>query len=462
MRSRGTFILLAILAGLVAYYYFVEIKGGQRKQQAKEKSEKLLTLEEDEIQTITLIRSQDTVVLERADDDGWTMSEPLQTDADASAVDDFLSELASAKAERDIDTQESLAGFGLAPPAYTVIVASKKQETDTLRVGDKNPTDRYLFVLSSKKPGVVLTGTQLETHLEKDIFAFRDKSVLRFRKEDVSQIELQRQGMEDIRISRQGDGWQIVSPLETQADRYAVDNLVNRIHDAKAARFEAEAIQSREAYGLQNPWIDVTLTLEPEKDRRQLLIGKQKESNRFYAHDTSREPVFTVDTMLVAELKKRLFDIRDKTVAAFERDSVCTIEIMYADTLTLTFRMDEEDAWRLSSPVEAKAIQWKVTGILSDIAYLKATSFVGPVSSDLARYGLENPQIDVFLKDTETNTLARVKIGHCTGEDDVYVMNVLTDWIYTTEDNIIGRLTFDLQEISETEASSDDLTEGSS
>jgi hypothetical protein len=462
MKRRGTFILLAILAGLLAYYYFVEIKGGQRKQEAKEKSEKLLTLEQDEIQTITLIRPQDTVVLERADDDGWRMSKPLQTDADASAVDDLLSALANAKAERDIDTQENLAGFGLEPPKYTVIVASKEQETDTLRVGHKNPTDRYLFVLSSKKPGVVLTGTQLETHLDKDVFAFRDKSVLRFQKEDVSQIELQRKGMENIRISRQGDAWQIVSPLETQADRYAVDNLVNRIYNAKAARFEAEAIQNREAYGLRNPWIKVTLTLEPEKTRKRLLIGKQKETNRFYAYDTSREPVFTVDTMLVAELKKRLFDIRDKTVATFERDSVRTIEIMYEDTLTLAFQMDDEDAWWLSSPVEAKAIQWKVTGILSDIAYLKATSFVGQVSSGLARYGLENPQIDVFLKDAGTKTLARVKIGHRAGEGDVYVMNVLTHWIYKTEDNIIGRLTFDIQAISETEVSSDDSTEGSS
>jgi len=462
MRSRGTFILLAVLAGLLAYYYFVEIKGGQRKQEAKEKAEKLLTLEEDEIQTITLIRSQDTVVFERADDDVWRISKPLHTNADSTTVGDLLSELTNAKAERDINTQEGLAGFGLAPPKYTVIVASKNQETDTLRVGQKNPTDRYLFALSSKQPGVVLTGTQLENHLEKDVFAFRDKSVLRFQKEDVSQIELQRKGMEDIRITRQGDGWQIVSPLKTQADRYTVDNLVNRIYNAKAARFEAEVNQNREAYGLQNPSINVTLTLEPEKIRKQLLIGRQKETNRFYAYDTSREPVFTVDTMLVAELKKSLFDIRDKTVAAFERDSVRIIEIMYSDTLTFAFQMDEEEAWRLSSPVEAKAIQWKVTGILSDIAYLRATSFIGPVSSGLARYGLENPQIDVFLKDAGTNTLARVKIGHRTGEDDVYVMNVLTEWIYTTEDNIIGRLTFDLQEISETEASSDDSTEGSS
>ena len=453
MKGRGTLILLAILICLCGYLYFMEIKGRERKQTSEENARKLLSLDEDNIDRMTLLRPQEKMVFEKRESD-WHLLEPIHTKGDGSTMDNLISELTRAKAERIVDTDEEMSNFGLDPAKYTIIVESnKKSRMDTLHFGEKNPTDRFLFVLSSKLSGLILTGTTIQSYLKKNVFDYRDKSILDFEKENVIGIQLIRRGMENIQITRETEDWHVVSPIQTKADQSAVDAIVNQLSNGKVQEFIVEESKNLRTYGLENPDAAVIINEGSEPNQKKLIIGSIHDDNHIFAKDINRDPIFTVDSTIVKEIKKTLFDLRDKTVAVFERDSVYYIEINYTDTLTISFRRDDADEWWLESPQDAKAKKWKVTGLLSDIEYLKVKAFIGQKLSEKQQFGFTKPRLNVRLKNKNEKEIVHLKIGSLTDEDRVYTMNVLTGWIYLTDEEIIDDLTFQMDEIQETNSS---------
>ena len=55
MRFKGTALLLLLCAGLGAYVYFYEIKGGEQREKAKQEEKRLWKFESNDIQQIELI-----------------------------------------------------------------------------------------------------------------------------------------------------------------------------------------------------------------------------------------------------------------------------------------------------------------------------------------------------------------------------------------------------------------------
>ena len=55
MKLKTNIIIGAIFALLLAFVYFYEIKGGQERRQAAERSKQLLDFKESEVERLTLI-----------------------------------------------------------------------------------------------------------------------------------------------------------------------------------------------------------------------------------------------------------------------------------------------------------------------------------------------------------------------------------------------------------------------
>ena len=90
---------------------------------------------------------------------------------------------------------------------------------------------------------------------------------------------------------------------------------------------------------------------------------------------------------------------------------------------------------------------------MSDIEYLKVKAFIGQKLSEKQQFGFTKPRLNVRLKNKNEKEIVHLKIGSLTDEDRVYTMNVLTGWIYLTDEDIIDDLTFQMDEIQETNSS---------
>lgn len=450
MKGRTTLVFLGILVLLSSFVYFVEIKGKAKRERIKEQSQKILRFSEEEIQSLTLCRSADTLVFER-DGENWRISAPIQSQADRYAVKNFVSELAKAKSEREIGGVSDWSQYGLANPPFTVWVQSKSGAMDTLFIGDQSPTYTYRYI---KKPGknvVLCTPTPIGAHLSKSLYDFRDRTVLPFEKETVRRIEIQYEG-KSIVLDKVKDAWELISPIKAKADRYKLDELLNKLKWAEAKAFVDENPKRLDSYGLDPPRITIQLVTGPGQIQKRLLIGKKMQGkNMFYAKDESRLPVFTVDSSFVVGFKKDPMELRDKKVCEFDEQSVYYAEIRSKGEDPIICEKDTAGQWHIKKPIEEKAKSWKVTGLFYDLSGLQAEEFIGKISSGLSRYGLDFPQKEVILKTRNNTVIAHVYVGNRTGKDLVFVKNHLTGWVYKTKDRIIQDLSPNLEDWVERE-----------
>lgn len=439
MKGRSTLIFLGILVFLSSFVYFVEIRGKAKREKIKEKSRKILRFSEGEIQSLTLCRSSDTLVFQQ-DGENWKISAPIHSEADRYAVKNFVRELAQAKSEREIEGITDWSQYGLENPPFTLWVQSKSGEIDTLYIGEQSPTYTYRYIKKPGKMAVLCTPTPIGVHLSKSLYDFRDRTVLPFEKEAVRRIEIRYEG-KSIILDKIKDAWELVSPIQAKADRYKLDELLNKLKWAEAKAFVNESPKRLDTYGLAPPHLSIQLVTGPGQIQKCLLIGKKVQGkNTFYAKDEARLPVFTVDSSFVTGLKKDPMELRDKKICDFDEQSVYYAELRSGGEEFLICEKDTAGQWRIKKPIEEKAKSWKVTGLFYSISGLQAEEFIGKMTSALSRYGLDSPQKEVILKTRNQTVVAHLSVGNRTGKDLVFVMNRLTGWVYKTKDRILQDL----------------------
>ena len=87
MKLKTNIIIGAIFALLLAFVYFHEIRGGQERRQAAERSKQLLDFNESEVERLALIRPEGSIEVERIEGQ-WRVVLPVEDGADGEAAAD--------------------------------------------------------------------------------------------------------------------------------------------------------------------------------------------------------------------------------------------------------------------------------------------------------------------------------------------------------------------------------------
>ena len=460
MRFKNTIIYGIIFVGLLAFVYLHEIKGGAERKEAEQRAKKMLVFDEEKVQQVTIAHTGgDTVVCARRSEEKWEIERPVPTDADAHAVERVINTIRDADIDRTVaDSAMFAAGeatlddFGLDPPEVTVHLQVEGDELDTLSFGDESPTGSYAFVKRAATQEVFTIPLWRKDNVNKKLFDLRDRRVLGFERTEVRTIELERKDGRIV-LSRAEDDyysadWVMEEPIETKADRDAVRGLLNDLENGKVEEFVDEAPEDLNEYGLDEPAIDVTLWVGKDRAKKRLTIGDPKD-DRYYARDEARPSVFLVDSSFVGRLTKDAFDLRDRKVAEFEKEDVDRIELVYPDSSIVCVK-DTAANWSLAAPQERKGKNWKIQGILTDIANLKAEEFVAEKAPKLSKYGLEGPRIIARLWKGE-EVLVELWIGD--GKDEqVYARTRDGDTVYLVKDDIVEDLSPQLEDLAEEES----------
>ncbi len=73
-----------------------------------------------------------------------------------------------------------------------------------------------------------LVSSSLDTTFNKDTFALRDKSVLKFDRDKVDGLELVN-GATTLQMAKSGDEWKVVQPVPSRADYGTIEGVVERL-----------------------------------------------------------------------------------------------------------------------------------------------------------------------------------------------------------------------------------------
>lgn len=188
MKFRGLLIAVIVLGLVLGALYWA----GKRKEKADaaesaKTSQKVFSVQADDIQQITLQpASGDKVTLQR-DGDKWTITEPAGVRADEFAASSIASTLGSLSVDQVIaERPGALKDYGLDPPQSSVQFRTKSGARYTLLLGENTPAGSAVYAKVAEQPRVVTVSTYNKTDLTKSLFDLRDKSALKLDSSTVS------------------------------------------------------------------------------------------------------------------------------------------------------------------------------------------------------------------------------------------------------------------------------------
>jgi hypothetical protein len=172
--------------------------------------------------------------------------------------------------------------------------------------------------------------------------------------------------------------------------------------------------------GFESP--AVTATVASGSARASLVVGAKTAEGDYYARDTSRPLVFTVEPALVEEMSKPVGDLRRKDLFDARAFTATRVEVV-RDGKTYVFekvKTGEKEApttekWRQTTPAERDVDLSKMDPMLSGFTNARAQSWV----SSAAGLGLERPQIALRIWYDEGKKNEQVSLSR--KGDDVYV-----------------------------------------
>ena len=192
MRFRGTLILLIICAAFGSYLYFYEIKGGEKREKAKQAENRVWSLDSSAIQQIDLVAGAETVVVARAGDKGWKITVPRTLDADAAVLDSMARSAADINRESVIETNAGdPARFGLQPPQVNLKLKTKEGKEYSILFGNKNPTGNSTYAMVGGTNEVILVASSAASNFNKKLEDLRNHAILSFEQYEAQSLELQ-------------------------------------------------------------------------------------------------------------------------------------------------------------------------------------------------------------------------------------------------------------------------------
>jgi len=389
-RSLVGIIVLALLGG---YYYFYEIRYQGKKAKEKEISEKIFPVKKSDITKVVYKKGKSTIVLEKKGG-VWKVISPVKTNADEKTVNAFLKAFTGLKSFRKLaDLKWDDPDFGLAKNPVNVTLYDKDGKSYTATFGNSNPTNSYFYTLKGKEKTVLLVWVYPKKLLKETLYDFRFKKVFPIKSDQVVKVHFEK-GKERIDLRKvKKHEWEIVSPIKTKGDRYAIEGFISTATDEKVVRFLDNPPQKPEEFGWENPRMRILLTWTSEKEGKKekgeektkktkknttILIGKNRDDKHVYVKVEGEPSVLVVKNSYLKELDKKIYDFRNKNVWDYEIDDVTRIK--YEDkgkNLVIEAKKDEkEDTWKLLKPEKVLADTRAIENWLWDLSGFRVKEFL--------------------------------------------------------------------------------------
>ncbi len=429
MRYWPTVLMLVILAGLGSYLYVVEFPTTQREIKQEIEQKQLLPFAETAITGLAITTAQGPVKFTRTESGSWTITAPLQTDADIREVQALVRALVTGRVTRSVaERSAGLTPFGLEQPVATVTVTAGAQQ-DTLAIGDSGPLSNTLYVLRGSDGKVLLTDLAPKDFVNKSLLMFRRKDILHFVQNDVERVRLNYPPTEiviyNMSKGKPKPSWKIRYPIEAEADQTEVRSLMFRLEDLKALSIiDPGPERDAAAKTLTIPKLKITLHTA-EGDQSVQLYQPDPQSGDAIAETTPEAPLYRVSPTAIKDLTKDLFTLQDKRLLGVDYTDIAMLSVHTRDHQYVL--INENGEWVLEDRPTDKLSQEATDLFVSRVANLPAEERVLKQSSPLAPYGLLAPAAEFVATGKDGKIAGRLTLGNQVG-----------NLIYATGDRLQG------------------------
>ncbi len=448
----------AVLAtGVALYAYYGVHEAELAETEAKEAEEKLFSFESAKVTKLVLAAKGETTTVEKKDG-AWAITAPIAAAADRSVVGGVVDRLAGAKRKRVVaeDAKADPARYGLTEPRVRATVTLEDGSTHELALGGENTFDGSLFATASGSPKLFSVEGGLKSALEKGTFDLREKKLLSFEDKDVRTVRVEGSGLGYALARDDAGSWRLEEPVKDRADDQTATRILSVAKNLRATRFAAEAAADLAPFGLDAPKAKVSIATRAGASFA-LAFGER--DGKTYAR-VGDGPVAEVAATSPKDLDKTVFDLRDKTVAPFDKELVAQVKVQQGGEAFVVERRKEpkegstipEEKWTILSPKVAPAKRWKLSSVLHSLSTLKAATFVEEEAKDLAKYGLAEPSRTFTVYGDGGKELAKLLVGGDAEGGKVYVKSASSARVSAVDKKKVDELPKQVADVEETQS----------
>jgi len=413
MNLRST-ILLAIVTALVgAFVYFYEIRGASDRDSEEERKELLFAdVSPDDIDWIELFTSDGQDARIEREGESWSLVSPLSYKADSVASDGLTRAVATLKFGRQFTNPETLETYGL-NKSPSVRFGFKGQEY-AFTVGDETPLGDSTYLSSEGGQKVFSAKTFEVSPFEKSLNELRDRSVLLFERDDITEISVRWGNSEATLLKSSDKEWNMEAPVQARGDRNAVESLLSQMQFLKALDFVDEpGVAEQDTFS--QPETVITLK-EREGGFHKLAIGLAIGDRRL-VNVEGKTTLFSVRSDLVDDLPQDVMSLRFREVGRFSAVEAKAFELGFHNangSLSLSvFGNRDEGNW----VTDPKMAPGKASRFLSSLAGVVAIDIDAEKATDetLSTLGLLPPKVSITIQgdmsEGKRDILAHVDLG---------------------------------------------------
>ena len=406
--------MAAITLGVFAYLRFVEMKQPSTEE-AKRQAQNVVKFDRNKINGIVIQNGDEKIEMRRRDN-RWRLETPIKDQTDSSLIENLLSDLENWQRDGTISAKEieadknKLTEYGLNKPKLRLKLIGENRPPEIL-FGKDAALEGKMYVRFENSKETFLAGQSVKKDIDKKPEEFRDRKLTDLITAQVSRIILKTPAGE-MELQKKGDHWEIVKPLRARGDDQKINDLIAQITTARIQQFVADDHGDLRPYGLAEPRGAITLFTQADKPGQLLQIGgiPEKEKDQTYVRFALRGFVYTVPKKIEEILNTKPDDLRDRHLVRIDTNVLdrITIEAPGKGKVVLA-RKDEN--WTITNRQNTPANSGEIRRFIDTLQDERVTKFVEDVASNLAKYGLDKPQLQLTFSSFASENTAETKAG---------------------------------------------------
>jgi len=414
MNWRTTLVLAAIALGVFVYLKFFELKQ-PGTEEARRQAQNVVNFDRDKIDGIVILNGDEKTELRRRDN-RWLLETPIKDQADSSLIENLLSDLENWQKEgtisaKEIDADKSkLTEYGLNKPKLRLKLIGQDKPPPIL-FGKDAALEGKMYVRFEDSKETYLAGQSIKKEIDKKPEEFRDRKLTDLIAAQVSRVILKTPTGE-MELQKKGDHWEILKPLRAPGDDQKIGDLIAQVTASRIQQFVTDDHGDLHAYGLAEPRGAITLFTQEDKQGQLLQIGgvPEKEKDQIYVRFAPRGFVYTLPKKIEEILNTKPDDLRDRHLVRIDTNILDRITIdAPGKSKTVLARKDEN--WTMASRNNAPANSGEVRRFIDTLQNERVTKFVEDVASNLPKYGLDKPQLQLTFSSFASENTAETKAG---------------------------------------------------
>lgn len=249
----------------------------------------------------------------------------------------------------------------------------------------------------------------------------KQKTLLELKKEDITEIQIDR-ATDSVHLIASGkDRWEITAPIKTRADEASVGRVISTFEKLQYKDIVDEQGKNLKEYELDHPAATFQITLKQGKKHTVHVGARNPVLNINYLRINNDPRVYSVEGEIGNIGSLPLLELRDKKLTDFNSEKAESIRVNTTE-LGLMFQK-EAGSWKMKQPLESPASDSEVSSLLSSLEFLRAAQFMDQPEyaqdKSLEKIGLAKPVASVEIT-LEKGLKQKIDFGNKLGEQ-IYV-----------------------------------------